>query len=45
MGTTQYDITRYQDVLFRAESMDHLEDVAGAFFDSCTDDSIAALLS
>jgi hypothetical protein len=45
MGTTQYDITRYQDVLFRAESMDHLEDVAGAFFDSCTDDSITALLS
>jgi phenylalanine-4-hydroxylase len=45
MGTTPYDITRYQDVLFRAESLDHLEDVAGGFFASCTDDSIAALLS
>jgi phenylalanine-4-hydroxylase len=43
MGTTQYDITKYQDVLFRAESMDHLEDVAGAFWAECDDDSIARL--
>lgn len=44
MGRTQYDITRYQTDLFRAESLAHLEDVAGGFWDSCTDDTIAALL-
>lgn len=43
MGTMTYDITRYQDVLFRAESMDHLEDVAGGFWATCDDDTIAAL--
>ncbi|HEX2315106.1 MAG TPA: phenylalanine 4-monooxygenase [Thermomonospora sp.] len=43
MGTTQYDITKYQDVLFRAESMSHLEDVAGAFWADCDDESIARL--
>ena len=30
MGTLNYDITAYQPVLFRAESLDHLEDVVGA---------------
>ena len=29
MGTLNYDITAYQPVLFRAESLDHLEDVVG----------------
>ncbi|MBA2894304.1 phenylalanine 4-monooxygenase [Nonomuraea soli] len=43
MGTTAYDITKYQDVLFRAESLEHLEDVVGGFWDSCDDDSIARL--
>jgi phenylalanine-4-hydroxylase len=43
MGTMTYDITKYQDVLFQAESMDHLEDVVGGFWASCDDDSIAAL--
>ncbi|MFD1936232.1 MULTISPECIES: phenylalanine 4-monooxygenase [Nonomuraea] len=43
MGHTQYDITKYQDVLFRAESMEHLEDVVGAFWETCDDESIAAL--
>ncbi len=43
MGTTPYDITRYQDVLFRAESMDHLEDVVGTFWSTCDDDAIARL--
>src|SRR4051794_21844182 len=43
MGATEYDITRYQDVLFQAESMDHLEDVVGGFWAACDDDSIAAL--
>ncbi|MGR6999585.1 hypothetical protein ACU686_17965 [Yinghuangia aomiensis] len=41
MGTTTYDITHYQDVLFRAESMAHLEDVVGAFWATCDDDAIA----
>ncbi|MCW2671929.1 MAG: phenylalanine 4-monooxygenase [Frankiales bacterium] len=43
MGTTDYDITVYQDLLFAAESFSQVEDVVGAFWESCTDDSIAAL--
>lgn len=43
MATTEYDITHYQDVLFAAESFSHLEDVVGEFWQTCTDDSIAAL--
>lgn len=43
MGTTTYDITRYQDVLFAASSFAQIEDVVGAFWDTCDDDSIAAL--
>ncbi|MFI6298337.1 phenylalanine 4-monooxygenase [Nonomuraea sp. NPDC050790] len=43
MGLTEYDITKYQDVLFRAESMQHLEDVVGQFWATCDDDSIAKL--
>ncbi|MEV1167766.1 phenylalanine 4-monooxygenase [Nonomuraea sp. NPDC049784] len=45
MGTTHYDITKYQDVLFRAESLQHLEDVVGDFWDTCDDDSIAKLIA
>ncbi|TDD19831.1 phenylalanine 4-monooxygenase [Nonomuraea diastatica] len=45
MGTTHYDITKYQDVLFRAESVQHLEDVVGDFWSSCDDDSIAKLVA
>ncbi|MGP3920718.1 phenylalanine 4-monooxygenase [Nonomuraea sp. 10N515B] len=45
MGTTHYDITKYQDVLFRADSLEHLEDVVGGFWDTCDDDSIAKLLA
>ncbi|MFG1710605.1 phenylalanine 4-monooxygenase [Nonomuraea sp. M3C6] len=45
MGTTHYDITKYQDVLFRAESLQHLEDVVGGFWDTCDDDSIAKLVA
>ncbi|MDH2427801.1 phenylalanine 4-monooxygenase [Sphaerisporangium sp. TRM90804] len=45
MGTTGYDITKYQDVLFRAESMSHLEDVVGAFWATCDDDSVARLVA
>lgn len=45
MGTTQYDITKYQEVLFEADSLDHLEDVVGTFWDTCDDDTIARLAS
>ena len=43
MGTLNYDITSYQPILFRAESVDHLEDVVGHFF-STVDDDLAARL-
>ncbi|MEV4382080.1 phenylalanine 4-monooxygenase [Streptosporangium sp. NPDC049644] len=45
MGTTHYDITKYQDVLFRAESLKHLEDVVGEFWATCDDESIARLIA
>ncbi len=38
MGTLNYDITAYQPVLFRADSLDQLEDVVGAFFATVDDD-------
>ncbi len=40
MGTADYDITKYQPVLYRAESIAEIEAVAGGFFDTCTDESI-----
>jgi phenylalanine-4-hydroxylase len=43
MGTADYDITQYQPVLYRAESVAEIEAVAGAFFDTCTDASIKEL--
>lgn len=43
MGTLNYDITAYQPVLFRAESVDHLEDVVGHFFATVDDDAAARL--
>jgi len=43
MGTLNYDITAYQPVLFRAESLAHLEDVVGGFFASVDDDLAARL--
>ena len=43
MGTADYDITHYQPVLYRAESLDEVREVAGGFFRTCTDDSIAEL--
>ena len=43
MGTLDYDITAYQPVLFRAESLDHLEDVVGQFFETVDDDLAARL--
>jgi phenylalanine-4-hydroxylase len=43
MGTADYDITQYQPVLYRAESVSEIEAVVGAFFDTCTDESIEEL--
>lgn len=44
MGTTEYDITAYQPVLYRAESIDEVLDVVGGFFSNCTDESIAVMV-
>ncbi len=43
MGTAEYDITRYQPVLYRAGSVAEIEAVVGGFFDTCTDESIEEL--
>lgn len=43
MGTADYDITQYQPVLYRADSLDEVREVVGAFFRDCTDESIAAM--
>jgi phenylalanine-4-hydroxylase len=43
MGTADYDITHYQPVLYRAESVDQVVDVVGGFFADCTDESIATM--
>jgi phenylalanine-4-hydroxylase len=43
MGTAEYDITAYQPVLYRAESIDEIVEIVGGFFTTCTDDSIAAM--
>ncbi|WP_371666612.1 phenylalanine 4-monooxygenase [Streptomyces sp. NBC_00289] len=43
MGTFQYDITKYQELLFCADSVEHLENVVGTFWAECDDDSIARL--
>jgi phenylalanine-4-hydroxylase len=41
MGTADYDITHYQPVLYRAESLDEVREVVGDFLRSCSDESIA----
>jgi phenylalanine-4-hydroxylase len=43
MGTIEYDITKYQPILYCAESMDHLEEVVGGFFEHADDDTPARL--
>ncbi len=43
MGTADYDITKYQPVLYRAESVAEIDSVVGGFFDTCTDESIEEL--
>ena len=39
MGTIEYDISRYQPILFAAESLDHLVDALGAFFAEFDDET------
>jgi phenylalanine-4-hydroxylase len=43
MATVDYDITKYQPVLFCAASMDQLEDAVGRFFAEADDDTPARL--
>jgi phenylalanine-4-hydroxylase len=43
MATIDYDITKYQPVLFAADSMDHLVDAVGGFFAGCDDDTLQQL--
>jgi phenylalanine-4-hydroxylase len=45
MGTADYDITHYQPVLYRAESLDEVREVVGGFLRSCTDESIVEMRS
>jgi len=43
MGAIEYDITKYQPVLYCAESMGELEDVVGGFFASVDDETRARM--
>ncbi len=43
MGTADYDITAYQPVLYRAGSVEEVQQVVGGFFRDCDDESIAAM--
>jgi phenylalanine-4-hydroxylase len=43
MGTQDYDITHYQEVLFAGRSFAEVQDVVGGFWESSDDDSIARL--
>ncbi len=43
MGTADYDITHYQPVLYRAESVAEVAETVGGFFRTCSDDSIAEM--
>jgi phenylalanine-4-hydroxylase len=39
MGVLEYDITKYQPILYAAESIDQLVEVVGGFFEQCDDDA------
>jgi phenylalanine-4-hydroxylase len=45
MGTSDYDITAYQPILYRADSIQEVTGVVGGFFRHCTDESIAQMRS
>ena len=44
MGSIDYDITRYQPVLYAAASLDEIEDVVGGFFAGVDDETPARLV-
>ena len=39
MGTAEYDITHYQPILYRVDSLDHLMDEVGGFFAEFNDET------
>jgi phenylalanine-4-hydroxylase len=43
MGVMEYDITRYQPILFAADGLGQVLEVVGGFFAECDDDSPARL--
>lgn len=43
MMTIEYDITKYQPVLYAADSLDHLDELVGGFFTTADDDTPARL--
>ncbi len=43
MGTSSYDITQYQPILYAAEGIEQLLEVVGGFFAECDDDAPARL--
>jgi phenylalanine-4-hydroxylase len=45
MGTADYDITAYQPVLYRADSIQEVVEVVGGFFEQASDESIGELRS
>ncbi|HZO77945.1 MAG TPA: phenylalanine 4-monooxygenase [Solirubrobacteraceae bacterium] len=45
MGTADYDITAYQPVLYRAESIQEVVEVVGGFFERTSDEYIEGLRS
>jgi phenylalanine-4-hydroxylase len=45
MGTADYDITAYQPVLYRADSVAEVVAVVGGFFAQCSDEQISAMRS
>ena len=45
MSTIAYDIDHYQPVLFEGQSLQHVVDVVGDFYEHATDESIVELLA
>jgi phenylalanine-4-hydroxylase len=45
MGTADYDITAYQPVLYRADSIEEVVAVVGGFFAECSDELVSAMRS
>jgi phenylalanine-4-hydroxylase len=43
MGVLEYDITKYQPILYAADGVDQLLDALGGFFEACDDDAPARL--